>query len=437
MEITEADVRRDRATLIQRVQANDEAQQSLGWSEMDGLPIDGDYIRWTDSELSSLFQALHTNTHVTALKLDRQSALQSVEVMRQFVSMLAANCSVRHIELHWCALDGSTLAQGLKQHPMLEHLSLRGLEMTVGDIAAVLTALIECPAVHSLNVYYKHETILPAMTDLCTLLSRSHFLCRLHLSGCGPHGAPLRQLVGALSVNEQLRSLDLSVNELDEDDARSLADMLRKNRSLTTLNLPLNPNIGEAGWRALAGSLCNHRSLIELGLMSCALHGAPLRLLAEALSTNEKLRSLDLSANGLDDDDARSLADMLKKNRTLTKLDLSLTDIGEAGWCVLADALRDNRTLTEIDARSCTIPEEDRQFMDACLRRNKQHCAAPPVLSAVAVGSAPSVEQPGSLPSAPAGCAALVSERASVAPASPSPVVASAASSSAASGSSG
>jgi Ran GTPase-activating protein (RanGAP) involved in mRNA processing and transport len=428
--VTEADVRRDRAALIQRVQADDAAQRFLSLSDMEGPRVDGERIHWTDAELSSLFRALHTNTHVTQLMLNGERMPLSDEMMQEFTSMLAANRSITHIDLSilWrCALDGSTLAQGLKQHPMLGRLKLYEIKFSGGGIQAVLAALLECPTLQSLQLDWCREHVPPAITELCTLLRRARSLRNLSLTSCSLHGAPLRLLADALSTNERLDSLNISSTAFDDPDARCFAAMLSKNCSLTKLNLSSNPNIGEAGWGALVGALRVNRALVHLNLKSCALRGAPLRQLAEALSTNEKLRSLNLSFNQLDDDDARCLADMLRKDCTLAKLDLSHnTDIDEAGWRGLTDALRENHALTELSTTNCNISKKERMVMDTCLRRNKQHRAAPSVLSVPAAGSAPAVEQASSLPSAPAGCAALANELANVQPAFLSPASAAA-----------
>jgi Ran GTPase-activating protein (RanGAP) involved in mRNA processing and transport len=309
---------------------------------------------------------------------------------------------------------------------MLESLDLHEIKFSGGGMQAVFTSLLECPALQTLHLDWCLE-LESAMSDLCTLLSQSRSLRSLHLSGRGLHGALLRQLTDALSSNKQLHSLSLAGNGLDDDDARCVASMLAKNHTLTALDLSGNEGIGEAGWRELAGALRHNRTLAELDLSSCNLRGASLRPLSEALSTNEQLRSLVLSFNILDDDDARCLADMLRKDCTLAKLDLSHnTDIGEAGWRVLTDALRENHTLAELSTSNCNISKKERMVMDTCLRRNKQHRGAPSMLSAPAAGSAPSVEQASSLPSAPTGCAALASELANVQPAFLSPASAAA-----------
>jgi hypothetical protein len=167
---------------------------------------------WEDSQLCSLFTALCTNTHVTALNFDKVSAIQSDEVMKQFASMLQANRSITTIRMYHCAVDGSTLAQGLKQHPMLENLKLYEIKFAGGGMQAVLAALLECPALLSLELDWRRDPVPPAMSELCTLLLRLPSLRCLGLSYCALSGAPLRQLTDALSTNKQLHSLNLGYN---------------------------------------------------------------------------------------------------------------------------------------------------------------------------------------------------------------------------------
>ena len=53
--------------------------------------------------------------------------------------------------------------------------------------------------------------------------------------------------------------------------------------------------------------------------------------LAEKLRLNNTLTSLNLSVNHLDEDGGRALAETLRVNTALTSLDLSLNDLGEGG----------------------------------------------------------------------------------------------------------
>jgi Ran GTPase-activating protein (RanGAP) involved in mRNA processing and transport len=366
--------------------------------------FDRDEVRYR-SQLSWLFNTLRTYVCAGTLTLDGQKVLQSSKVMQQFVDMLAANRSISKIELRNVSVDGSLLACGLKQHPMLVFLTLSDLQTTVDGMQAVLAALLDCPTIHSLSLNGNSGSVPSAMIELCTLLRRSRTLRSLDLTKCSLHGAPLRQLIEELSTNEQLQCLDLAYNELDDDDARCIADMLKKNGTLTQLNLSCNSAIAEAGWRALSDALRDNRTMEELMLSSCKLHGAPLRQLAEALSTNAQLHLLNLNYTELDADDARCLTAMLHKNHTLTWLDLSSNYlIGEAGGRALAEALRNNHTLCVLQTRSCEISNETQFAIESGLARNSRLARE----RAVAAAKEQAAQIPSGYPSAGSAAAPTV-----------------------------
>ena len=80
------------------------------------------------------------------------------------------------------------------------------------------------------------------------------------------------------------------------------------------------------------------------------------RALAEALKTNGALTTLDLMGNSIGDEGARALAEALKTNGALTTLNLQGNSIGTEGARALAEALKTNGALTELDLRQNSIP---------------------------------------------------------------------------------
>ena len=181
MAVTEADVRRARAALIQQMQANNDANRSAGWPGLNGDRVDGKVIHWTESELASLFRALHTNTRVTQLMLNGKRMPLSADMMQQFARMLTVNRSIRVIILCDCT-EGAMLAQGLKQHPMLVGLTSHNTKISVGDMRAMILALVHCPALRSLDLRYNDE-IITAILPSCTSCSTTHvpfaaWICR-------------------------------------------------------------------------------------------------------------------------------------------------------------------------------------------------------------------------------------------------------------------
>jgi hypothetical protein len=216
-------------------------------------------VPWQHSQLLWLLNALHTHSDIRALTLDAQCTMDSAIVLAHFVSMLSVNRSITQLQLHGCSIDGATLARGVQQHPTLEALRLSQVEMDAAEMQALLLALLECQSLRSLHLEDNASAMTSTIADLCTLLRYSDSLHTLELTHCGLHGEPLRQLAEALSTDAPLRSLSLPRNELNDDDARCLADLLKKNRTLTKLDLSDNASIGDAGWRALTDALSGGR----------------------------------------------------------------------------------------------------------------------------------------------------------------------------------
>jgi Ran GTPase-activating protein (RanGAP) involved in mRNA processing and transport len=293
-ENTDAAVHRERAALIERLQRNDAATTEVDARPHRNLHNNVDVV-WTNAEARSLFDALHRNAHVAKLALDAgQSTLRSSELMQQFSDMLAANHSIRQLRVYRYTIDGSLLALGLQQHSMLEELTLDDVKLDAADMQAVFRALLKCPALHILDLH--QSCVTSAMIDLRALLRGSRSLRTLNMSRCIFHGAPLRELVYALSTDENLRSLNLSDNGFDVPAARCIADMLTKNRTLTQLNLSRNSSIGEAGGRALADALRNNHTLTELSWYDCNLGDEAKRTIDEYLARNKQAARVSAAA---------------------------------------------------------------------------------------------------------------------------------------------
>jgi hypothetical protein len=105
-----------------------------------------------------------------------------------------------------------------------------------------------------------------------------------------------RALAEALRLNTTVTSLDLGVNDMGEGGA--LAEILRLNTTLESLNLREN-GLGEGGGRALAEALRLTTTLASLNLYYNGLGEGGGRALAEALRLNAMLTSLNLGANDL------------------------------------------------------------------------------------------------------------------------------------------
>ena len=129
-------------------------------------------------------------------------------------------------------------------------------------------------------------------------------------------------------------SVDLWYNEITEEGASYIAEVLGTTRALRNLSLRSSP-IGDKGLQYIAEALTNNTSLIELSLQVCSLRiteeNGP--TLTEMLQRNKTLRVLDLSwSKAISDNQASFIIEGLKKNTTLKRLDLSMCSITYEGF---------------------------------------------------------------------------------------------------------
>jgi len=184
---------------------------------------------------------------------------------------------------------------------------------------------------------------------------------------------------GISFVAFRLKRLDLSSRRITDPECKLLAEVLRSNRSITSLNLSKN-TIHDAGFIALcstlntnttlktlifASNLVSSKAYIHMGhalkvnttltSLSLASHAVSTKMnkegvsfICEGLETNTTLERLWLGGNHLCDDGIQILAKLLKKNYTLTELSLQNNSIGQ-GYKDIAALLESNHTLTSLD----------------------------------------------------------------------------------------
>ena len=151
-----------------------------------------------------------------------------------------------------------------------------------------------------------------------------------------------------------LESLDVSFNAMGAKGARSMADALESNATLTTMRL-VHCGCGPEGAKALAAALEHNRSLRSLALGRNGVGVAGAAALAAMLRRNGTLTELALPANRLGPVGARLLAEALRaaRHRTLVVLDLARNGVGTDGAAAFAAGRIPRRRATvEADAEA-------------------------------------------------------------------------------------
>jgi Leucine-rich repeat (LRR) protein len=230
---------------------------------------------------------------------------------------------------------------------------------------------------------------------LCNITS----LQSLDLSNNDLGGAELEKLAPALCRNTSIEVLDMSWNDLnDKRSTRYLRDILRCNKTITTLALNRN-RFGETATAVehMAYGLGSNSTLLKIDLSDCALGDGGVSTLAqtgsfttlvevkiglnsmtstgvgvllEALEEASHITDLDLQGNPIGDEGAVRLAIRSLRNNalpTLTSLSLDNCGIGDDGFIALVSALEQNTSLLLLDLRrnhfGVSEPVSERAFL--------------------------------------------------------------------------
>jgi len=179
-----------------------------------------------------------------------------------------------------------------------------------------------------------------------------------HITVCGIElsSVRLRLLTKAMSDNLSCMSLDLSRKGLDDEDGKSLANMLSKNQALQKLECEAN-NLGVKAAEAIGE----------------ALKTSTLRCL--------NLESNNLTAGGSDQKGVIKLADALRDNQTLRVLMLGKNSITQQAGEHFVRAIEANKTLTLVDlsGNDSTPPYisvEQLRRIEAAVQRNRERQSA-------------------------------------------------------------
>ncbi|XXQ32457.1 Leucine-rich repeat-containing protein [Plasmodiophora brassicae] len=183
-------------------------------------------------------------------------------------------------------------------------------------------------------------------------------------------------------ADASITSIDLSVNNIENNGAKALSAMMRSTQTLRSLNLRAN-GIGEVGGLALAHALEGQRSIVDINLNGNPIGDAgrafakPMLMLtrvdlgntemginaiiqiAKSMQTNTTVTELSIENPRiltLDDEGSIHLSTMIATNTTLTSLNLSKNRIRDQGVEWLVKGLSQNKTLRTLNLRCIANP---------------------------------------------------------------------------------
>jgi Ran GTPase-activating protein (RanGAP) involved in mRNA processing and transport len=187
----------------------------------------------------------------------------------------------------------------------------------------------------------------------------------------------LAELAPALYHNTSIKVLDISSanNLIDMESAESLRDIIRSNKTITTLDLSENRfGFTTGAVECIAEGLGDNSTLLKIDLSRCALRDGDISTLARSLgSRNTTLQKLTLEYNHIPSRGVGVLLETMeqKRNQT-TDLDLDSNPIGDEGASLFTSSFGTNalQNLTRLSISNCCIGDYGFSELVSALEQN-------------------------------------------------------------------
>ena len=228
-----------------------------------------------------------------------------------------------------------------------EHINLRHHGMGVKGALSVAAALTVNTQIRSLNLgdnWLRDDgthAIAKVLVTNASLTSLNLADNRIGLPG-------IMSICKHMQQNSTLAELSLRGNELNDRAAAPLAEAFKASSSLTKVDLSYNA-FGEEAGKVFGDMLNGHSHLLDVNLKWNALKAKGATAIAEGLKQNSVLNRVDLGWNGLEDAGIAAIADMLGANAALTHLDVSHNRVNPAGCEKLAEGIKNNHNLLSLE----------------------------------------------------------------------------------------
>jgi Ran GTPase-activating protein (RanGAP) involved in mRNA processing and transport len=252
-------------------------------------------VEWgATTDVSSIFTSLHDHPLLRGLCLRRNAVdLSGLETM-----LLSDTSKITELDIHkFYGSYGEPMGlpqvlQALARHPKLTKLGFRECYLSRDEARLLRMALCNIPSLQSL-----------VLKD-----------CDLGKNG-------LTELAPALYHNTSIKELDMSGNHLnDMESAEILQDILRSNKTITTLDLSRNRfgrMTGAVG--CIAEGLGNNSTLMDIHLSRCALRDGGVSALVQFIGSRDTtLHKLSLKRNSITSTGIGVLFETMEQNSQIT-----------------------------------------------------------------------------------------------------------------------
>ena len=165
---------------------------------------------------------------------------------------------------------------------------------------------------------------------------------------------------------DQIKILNLSRNKIS---ALAISNYIKSHTCLLELNLSMNA-INDDGARDIAEAICVNTVLQKLNLSNNYITREGAKKIAEAIQANTTLCTLDISNAKISDDGAVAISNSLRCNNSLQSLNISHNSITNKGIIAITKSIQINSTLQNINISKNHISIEGLVYFMEAVKNN-------------------------------------------------------------------
>ncbi|CAH1773308.1 unnamed protein product [Owenia fusiformis] len=185
--------------------------------------------------------------------------------------------------------------------------------------------------------------------------------------GMGPKGA--RAMAIPLVINNNITTLNLKNNCLEERGIEEIGRMMCENTTITDLDISEN-NIRTTGANVIASFLKFNVHLARLNISNNGFEDKDAEIMASAIEENARLKVLDLSHNNFAVQGGITFKSVIAENDVLEELDLSWNNIRTKGAVAICKGVKENIRLKRLNLAWNGFGDDGAEAMGVALTKN-------------------------------------------------------------------
>ncbi|XP_065882868.1 uncharacterized protein [Dysidea avara] len=196
-------------------------------------------------------------------------------------------------------------------------------------------------------------------------------LIKLYIGNDGTSNEAVDDIANILSLNTQLKELQLQISNLLSPDCMKLSHALQYTSSLLKLILT-NSNITSESADSIAAVLSHNTQLQELNLDGNFLACKGTIVILKGLESTSTLVKLSVQDNHCTADAAHDIANVISHNTGLQELNLQGNDLQTEGTIEIANAIKEISTLIKLNIEDNDISDWAVEDLVAAVAHNQQ-----------------------------------------------------------------